>query len=66
MSAIATPLSLKQFRDRFGNGAKPNYEFWDGEARQKAMPTKRHAKLQKLLSNILAELGFYSFTELSL
>ena len=65
MNAIAPLISLEQFRNFFGD-QKPHYEYWDGEARQKSMPTKLHAKLQRILATLFHELGFYSFTELTL
>ena len=66
MPAALQRFTLKEFRETYGDDVKPRYEFWDGEAIQKAVPTKLHAKLQKLLANVFAELGFYSFTELTL
>lgn len=66
MPAAVQRFTLEEFRETYGDDVKPRYEFWDGEAIQKAVPTKLHAKLQKLLANVLAELGFYSFTELTL
>src|SRR6476661_7214350 len=66
MSIAVQRFTLEEFRNVYGDDVKPRYEFWDGEAIQKAVPTKLHAKLQKLLANVLAELGFYSFTELTL
>ena len=66
MSTAVQRLTLDEFRSVYGEDVKPHYEFWNGEAIQKAVPTKLHAKLQRLLGNVFAELGFYSFTELTL
>jgi Uma2 family endonuclease len=65
MSAGTQHLTIEQFRNIYGE-TKPYYEYWGGAAIQKAVPTKLHSKLQKLLANVLAELGFHSFTELTL
>ncbi len=66
MSAVTERLSLEQFRKTYGEDVKPYYEYWDGEAIQKAMPTKLHALLQKILTTVLEELGLYSYPELTL
>lgn len=58
-------LSLEEFRDRFA-GEKPYFEYWDGEAVQKAMPTRLHALIQKILVQLLDALGYDSGQEITL
>jgi Uma2 family endonuclease len=65
MNAVADKLTLEQFRANYAD-CKPYYELLDGEAVQKALPTKRHAMLQAILCALLRELGFKSMTELTL
>ena len=66
MAALAeAKLSLEEFRSRFG-GEKPYYEYWDGEAVQKSMPTWLHSVFQLTLGQLLYELGLKSASELTL
>jgi Uma2 family endonuclease len=65
MSAVSDKVTLEQFRAAFAE-CKPYYELLNGEAVQKALPTKLHAILQGILYTILRELGFRSLTELTL
>jgi Uma2 family endonuclease len=49
MAGIAEQqLTLEEFRDRYAD-RKPYFEYWDGQAIQKSVPTKLHAKLQQII-----------------
>jgi Uma2 family endonuclease len=66
MPAIAEhKLSKEEFHARY-DGEKPYYEYWDGEAVQKAMPKWLHGLIQKLLTRMLDEIGFESASEVEL
>lgn len=66
MPAVAEQkLSLAEFHDRY-DGEKPYFEYWDGEAVQKSMPTGLHALIQKLLLILLDSLGYDSGAEVTL
>jgi Uma2 family endonuclease len=58
-------LTKEEFHARY-DGAKPYYEYWDGEAVQKAMPKSIHGLIQKLLMRLLDDLGFESASEVEL
>lgn len=58
-------LSLEEFHRRFGD-EKPYFEFWDGEAVQKSMPTRLHSLIQKILVKWLDELGYEAGQEVTL
>jgi Uma2 family endonuclease len=58
-------LSLEEFHARY-DCEKPHYEYWDGEAVQKAMPTVLHSVLQAVLTALLWSLGFKSGPEIRL
>lgn len=58
-------LSLEEFHAKY-DGEKPHYEYWDGEAVQKAMPTVLHAVLQAVLTALFESLGFKSGPEIRL
>jgi Uma2 family endonuclease len=58
-------LSLEEFHRRFG-GEKPYFEFWDGEAVQKSMPTRLHSLIQKILVKWLDALGYEAGQEITL
>jgi Uma2 family endonuclease len=65
MNAVAEKLTLEQFRATYAE-SKPYYELLDGEAFQKAVPTKPHSYLQLVLCYILRELGYKAGPELTL
>jgi hypothetical protein len=65
MSAVSDNATLQQFRAAYAE-SKPYYELLNGEAVQKALPTKLHSILQGVLFMVLRELGFRSMTELTL
>ncbi|MBV9505194.1 MAG: Uma2 family endonuclease [Acidobacteriia bacterium] len=65
MLALAEKLSRDPFRSKYA-GEKPYYELLEGEAVQKAVPTRLHSILQFVLAVMLKELGFRSRPELTL
>ena len=66
MAGIAEQqLTLEESRDRYAD-RKPYFEYWDGQAIQKSVPTKLHAKLQQIILDMLRELGYKTFPELTL
>lgn len=58
-------MSLEDFHARY-DGEKPYFEYWDGEALQKAGPTFLHGLIQKVVSFLLDELGYESACEVTL
>jgi Uma2 family endonuclease len=58
-------LTLEEF-DRLYSDEKPYYEYWDGQAIQKPMPTVLHSLLQLILINLLRETGLISGGEIRL
>jgi Uma2 family endonuclease len=58
-------LSLEAFHARYGE-EKPYFEYWDGEAVQKSMPTRLHALIQKILVRLLDALGYEAGQEITL
>jgi Uma2 family endonuclease len=62
MADVAENLTLAEFELQFGN-EKPYYEFWAGTAVQKSMPTWMHGFLQKILMQLLVQLGLFSASE---
>jgi Uma2 family endonuclease len=64
-TAEAQKLSAAEFHARFA-GEKPYYEYWDGEAIRKSMPTRLHALIQKILSRLLDGIGYDSAAEVTL
>ncbi len=65
MSAVAERLTSKEFREKYAE-AKPYCELLNGEAVQKALPTKLHSVLQFVLTMFLKELGYKPRPELTL
>jgi Uma2 family endonuclease len=65
MKAVTDELTRERFRDTYVD-CKPYYELLNGEALQKAVPTKLHSVLQTVLVFLLKELGFKPRTELTL
>ena len=58
MPAVAErKLSLEEFHARY-DGEKPYFEYWDGEAVQKSMPTRVHGLIEEILVVLLRALGF--------
>jgi Uma2 family endonuclease len=58
-------LSLDTFHARYAD-EKPWFEYWDGEAVQKSMPTRLHSLIQKILVKLLDALGYDSGQEITL
>jgi Uma2 family endonuclease len=66
MPAVAEQkLSLEEFHARY-DGEKPYYEYWEGVAVQKSMPTRLHGLIQKILMRLLDGLGYESVAEITL
>ncbi|MBV8808447.1 MAG: Uma2 family endonuclease [Acidobacteriaceae bacterium] len=65
MNTVAEKLTPERFREMYAQ-RKPYFELLDGEAVQKALPTKLHSILQFVLSVMLKELGFKARPELTL
>ena len=58
-------LSLEAFRARYC-AEKPYFEYWNGEAVQKSMPTRLHSLIQYLLVMWLNGLGYDAGQEITL
>ena len=65
MATAARPLTLEEFRCRYA-AEKPYYEFWFGEAVQKAVPTTAHGFLQQILCTLLTLCGYRAASEVEL
>ncbi len=65
MTVAAQKLTLEEFREKYAN-EKPYFEYWDGEAVQKSVPTRLHSKLQSLMRDVLIEMDFDAYGELTL
>ncbi len=65
MAAQTLPLSLEEFHKLY-DGAKPAYEYWDGKAVQKSMPTLLHGFLQFLIMKMLDAAGWNTASEVRL
>ena len=65
MAAGTQLLTLEEFRLRYAN-EKPYFEYWFGEAIQKAVPTIPHCLLQKVLMRLLDRAGYRSVSEAEL
>jgi Uma2 family endonuclease len=66
-TVIQKHLTLEEFH-RFEHSRTdgPRYEYWFGKAVPKAMPTWLHSTLQRLLTDLLESLGYYTAVELAL
>jgi hypothetical protein len=65
MSVLSEKLTRERFRELYAD-EKPNCELIDGRPERKALGSKRHARLQLILGQMLDELGFRAATELTL
>ena len=66
MPAVAIQkLSLQEFHARY-DGEKPYYEYWNGEAVQKSMPTLLHGLMQGILARLLDGIGYASAPEVTI
>ncbi len=61
----APSLTLEAFHAQY-DGEKPYYEYWNGEAVQKTMPTLIHSLIQKILCFLLDAMGYESSAEIKL
>lgn len=64
-TVAAEKVTLAEF-ERLYADCKPNYEYLNGEAVQKPMPTFLHGLLQKVLMLLLDQLGYKSASEVTL
>ena len=58
-------LTLEEFRLRYAD-EKPYFEYWFGEAIQKAVPTTLHGVLQQILCFLLRAAGYRTGSEVEL
>jgi Uma2 family endonuclease len=66
MPAVAErKLSVEEFHARY-DGEKPYFEYWDGEAVQKSMPTWLHGLIQGILVQLLKAVGYQAGSEITL
>ena len=65
MATATQKLTFEQFQEQYRN-AERAYEFWDGEARPKGLPTIIHGLLQKIVMLVLDAAGFTSLPEVEL
>ncbi len=65
MSVVADRFTSERFREIYAERT-PYFELIEGDAIQKAFPTKLHSILQLVLSLMLKELGFKARPELTL
>lgn len=56
---------MRDFRSCY-DGEKPYFEYWDGEAVQKTMPTRLHGLIEEILVRLLRALGFDSGNEITI
>jgi len=65
MAAAQGWISLARFENLYKD-QKPYYEYWFGEAIQKAMPTALHGTFQPVLAMLLFQRGWKAATEVRL
>ena len=65
MAIAERRLSLEDFHTRY-DGEKPYFEYWDGEAVQKSLPTRLHSLIQEILVRLLDAIGFDSGHEITI
>ncbi len=65
MRAVAEKLSLADFDAQYANREEA-YEFWQGEAIAKAVPTWIHSRLQVIIGALLQEAGYYAGSDAEL
>jgi Uma2 family endonuclease len=58
-------LSPEEFRARYSE-EKPYFEYWNGEAVQKTMPTRLHSLIQEILVRLLGAMGYDAGQEITL
>jgi Uma2 family endonuclease len=64
MAPVATSITLDQYDRTYGSEA--GWEYWQGEPRQKPVPTHLHGLLQVLLAELLRLAGYISTVEAEL
>ena len=65
MASLATKLTLAEFEQQYGR-EKPYYEYWNGQAVEKSMPTWMHGLLQIIIGKLLVEAGYRTGAEVKL
>jgi Uma2 family endonuclease len=65
MASAAEKLSFADFQRKYGQ-CERSYEYWNGEAVPKAMPTWIHGLLQAILCRLLWQAGYKSGSEVEL
>ncbi len=65
MVPVGRRLSLAEFQVKYGQEER-SYEYWNGEAVPKAMPTWVHGVLQAILCRLLWQAGYKSGSEVEL
>ena len=65
MPALSHTLTQAEFEAQYAR-EKPYYEFWDGTAIQKSMPTWIHGLLQRILMQMLQQAGYKAGSEVKL
>ena len=65
MAATAEKLTLAEFERQYGD-RKPYYEYWFGDAIQKAKPTGVHGLLQGIVMWLLRQTGYKCGSEVRL
>jgi Uma2 family endonuclease len=65
MVAIAENLTLAEFQRKYEKGDR-SYEYWQGQAVPKGMPTWIHGLLQRIVMELLSEAGYVAGSEVEL
>lgn len=65
MSTTVGTLTLYEFEQQYGH-SEPHYEYWQGTAVRKAMPTWIHGLVQRILLELLTRVGYKSGSEVKL
>ena len=65
MATETQKLTFEQFQEQYGHSNRA-YEFWDGEARPKSVPTIIHGLLQIIVAELLKKAGFHPASEVDL
>ena len=65
MATATQKLTFEEFQAQYRN-AERAYEFWDGEARPKSVPTVVHGLLQIIVGELLRKAGFSPASEVDL
>ncbi len=65
MLSASEKLTVAEFEKHYGL-EKLNYEFWDGAAVQKSVPTWVHGLLQRIIMGLLSSAGYKAGSEVKL